>query len=103
MVDREPIVAARIDEIGRDSFPDDDVAWRVLGIRDVGAYCFAEADATPPTVGYPRFRFVLRFETESQFLLVGCYAWIEDRWTVLFTSTGAPTDWQAIAPKESRA
>jgi hypothetical protein len=97
---RDEIVHARINDIGRESFPDNaDVLWKALKIVDVGAYSFVEAEAHPPTVGYPKFIFVLLFGESDQPSVVGCYEGDGNRWGLLFTAPNAPSDWEDLFPK----
>lgn len=95
---RERVIRARIGDIGLDAFPDDTaVAWEAVDIRHAGDYAFVESVATPATVGYPRFRFVLRFEPGGVPVLAAGYAWMSEGWGLLFTTPDEPEDWRALA------
>ena len=93
---REAAIRERIQDIGEDTFPDDDVDWKLLGFRHEGDYCFAEVE--PDTVGYPRFIFVLHFDGFGHMHECGCYCMADGSWTLLSTTPGAPTDWKKISP-----
>ncbi len=73
-----------------ESFPDDtDVEWRPLGYEHLDRHSYVEAEAIPPTVGYPRFKFVIERpedveDTSDPPTVVGCYVWEKDRWSLLF-------------------
>lgn len=96
---RDGVVRARIDAIGKESFPDNpDVHWEVLGILHRGDYSFVETEPKPSTVGYPKFKFVLWFRSDDPPVVAGCYALERGRWTLLFTAPDAPTDWQVSPP-----
>lgn len=72
--ERESVIQQRINEIGRESFPDSaDAGWRILGSEHVGSYSFVEAEATFATVEYPQVVFVLLFGENDQTTVVGCY------------------------------
>jgi hypothetical protein len=96
--ERKQVILEHIGEIAGDTFPDDDVEWKVLGIRHEGEYSFVESEPVPPTVGYPRFKFVLRFEAFGRVHDVGCYALVGDKWSLLAATPGAPQDWRSIEP-----
>lgn len=96
MSELEMAVRAGIQRIGEESFPEDAVAWRVTTVEEKGGYAFAEAVAEPATVGYPKFRFVLRAGTGGV-EVVGCYAFEGGRWSLLFTAPGTPQDWKSLA------
>jgi hypothetical protein len=94
---RETYVQSHLPDIGLDSFPDDvEVRWHRRGTWHEGSYCLVEAEPVPATVGYPRFRFVLHFATEAQASVAGCYALIEGRWALLFSSPGASPEWRGL-------
>ncbi len=59
---REAGVRERIQDIGEDLSPDDNVDWKILHLLDSGDFCFAEVAPEPDTVGYPRFIFVLHLD-----------------------------------------
>lgn len=94
---REELLRKKLQDIARDAFPDDDVEWRVIAIRHHGAYAFVEAEARPPTVGYPAFIFVQHFDAVGM-RDCGCYAKMKDGWKILCTTPGAPGDWKNIPP-----
>jgi hypothetical protein len=97
---RDRIIEERINEIGRECFPEDaDVRWTALRISHVGSYSYVEAEADPPTVGYPRFVFVLLFGASEQPSIAGCYEGDGVRWDLLFTAPDTPADWQDVFPK----
>ena len=99
--ERERVIQDIIDDIGKESFPEDtDVRWKALRTAHVGTYSYVEAEPAPATVGYPRFVFVLLFETSEQPTVVGCYAGDGDSWGLLFTVPGTPSDWQDLFPKD---
>lgn len=95
---REAAVRERIQDIGEDTFPDDEVDWKVLHIRHSGDYCFAEVEAEPATVGYPRFIFVVHFDGFGHMQECGCYCMADGQWTLLTTTPGTPSDWKKIPP-----
>jgi hypothetical protein len=96
---RDEIIDSRINDIGRESFPEEDVSWKVLKVVHVGVYSFVEAEADPPTVGYPKFVFVMTFETRDKPSLVACYEGDGNRWGLLFSTPDTPSDWQDLFPK----
>ena len=97
MTSREAFIAANLQGIGLESFPEDSgVAWQLCSARHEGDYSLVEAEPRPATVGYPRFRFVLHFDALGRGTCVGCYALDAGRWDLLFTTPGAPTDWQRL-------
>lgn len=92
------MIREKIGEIGLESFPDNtDVEWKVLAIEHKGDYAFVEAEATPDKVGYPRFRFVLRFDGGTAPLVAGSYCLDGGAWTLLFSDPNAPGDWRSLA------
>ncbi len=95
---REGAIRERIQDIGEDTFPDDDVDWKLLGVRHSGDYCFAEVEPEPDTVGYPRFIFVLHFDAFGHMQECGCYCMADGNWTLLTTTPGMPDDWKKISP-----
>jgi hypothetical protein len=96
-VSRDAFIRARLQDIGLDSFPDNgDVEWELRSIRHTGDFSLVEAEPDPPTVGYPRFRFVLRFDASNQGVVVGCYALIENAWRILFTDPAASAEWKEL-------
>jgi hypothetical protein len=94
---RDSFIQTQLQEIGLDSFPDNlDVVWHFKGTRHIGDYSLVEAEPVPSTVGYPRFRFVLRFDDSNQGLVVGCYALMQDVWQLLFSDPSANTEWKGL-------
>jgi len=97
MRDRDEVIRQGIQQIGLDSFPEDtEVAWRVWAIRHEGSYSAVDADASPATVGYDKFRFVLRFQDEDRFTVVGRYCYEGGRWRPLFSDPAASDEWRAL-------
>ena len=97
MATRDSYIQANLQEIGLDSFPENaDVAWQMRGTWHRGEYSMVEAEASPSTVGYPRFRFVLRFDAETRATAVGCYVLDKGVWDLLFTDPAFGTEWQAL-------
>ena len=93
--DRESVIRTCINAIGRESFPDDtNVTWKIREIVHKGLYSFVEAEPTPPSVGYPKFKFVLMFSTKQP-TVVGCYCF-DKEWSLLFTAPDTPSDWQTL-------
>ena len=94
--DREEVEQA-FPGIARESFPDDaGVEWPIRGVREHGGYLCVESEPQPPTVGYPRFRFVIGRTAAGALDAFGCYCLDGGRWTLLFTAPGTPTDWQGL-------
>jgi hypothetical protein len=94
---RESTIREHIQEIASDAFPDDDVQWKVRGFHHSGDYSFVEVEPVPPTVGYPKFIFVLHFDGFGHMQDCGCYCW-NGAWQLHSTSPGAPQDWKRISP-----
>jgi hypothetical protein len=83
---REEWATANINAIGRTSFPDDDeVTWKILAFQHDPATSEVEAEATPATVGYPRFKFILEFSDPGNPKDTDCYALEGEEWTLLFS------------------
>jgi hypothetical protein len=59
---RERTLQNQIQEIGCDTFPDDDVSGRIGKIHHSGEFSFVEAEQFPPTAGYKRYCFVQHFD-----------------------------------------
>jgi len=95
---RETSIREGIDRVGRECFPDDDVAWSVRRMTHHGVFSLVEGVPEPDSVGYPRFEFVLHFQHDGTFEVAGCYCWNHERWELLFTSPGVPGDWLGIPP-----
>jgi len=96
---RERLIRDQIDDVGRESFPDDgDVSWNIRKMTHHGVFSIVEVEPVPDTVGYPRFEFVLHFLAEESLEVVGCYCWSHERWELLFSSHDAPDGWLAIPP-----
>ena len=95
--DRDTVIWNHINTIGHESFPDNlDVSWKVLEIVHKGRYSFVEAEAFPPTVGYPKFKFVLLFSSDQP-TVVGCYFFDKsENWSLLFTMPRTPSDWKTL-------
>jgi len=98
--EREALIRSRINHIGLDSFPDNtDVEWKVLSIAHSGPYSFAEAEAVPANVGYPKFTFVLNFPAGgADPLVAGCYCFDRGKWRLLFTDPKVSGDWKKLFP-----
>lgn len=97
MISFDDVIRERIQDVGLDSFPDDTaVAWRVLAIEHKGGYAFVEAEAAPATVGYPKFRFVLKPGTMKDVEVLGCYCFDRGNWSLLFTDPRFPDDWSKL-------
>jgi hypothetical protein len=97
--DRDELIRARINDLGRNSFPDDpDVLWQVRSIVHADHYSFVEAEPSPATVGYPRFMFVLWFASGAEPVVVGCYCFERGLWSLLFTTPNTPSDWVGLFP-----
>jgi len=94
--ERERIIRERIQGIGEDTFPDDEVHWRVLSIRHVAEYSLVEAEPVPATVGDPGFAFVLHFDAGGNMQDCGCYCLDRGTWNLLCTTPGTPTSWRAL-------
>ena len=83
--------------IGRQAFPDDtEVHWHVREVMNRGGYVCVEAEPEPSTVGYPRFRFVLRESPGGKWTDHGCYCLDGGKWSLLYTSPGTVKDWQSL-------
>ena len=83
--------------IGHEAFPDaPDVHWQVRDIVERGGFHCVEAGPIPPTVGYPRFRFVLRRDISGAFIDHGCYCLDGDAWQLLYTTPGTSDEWKAL-------
>ena len=93
---REQHIKENIQQIGEESFPDDEVTWNPGKIIHEGHYSSVEAFPTPPTVGYEKFKFILGFTDESKFYVVGCYCWHKDTWSLLFADSSAKDDWMKL-------
>ena len=95
--DRDYAIRTHINTIGRESFPDDaNVSWKIREIVHKGRYSFVETEPSPPTVGYPKFKFVLLFSSEQP-TLVGCYCFDKsEKWNLLFTVPDTPSDWKTL-------
>ena len=95
---RDGFIKDNIQAIGVDSFPDNtDVTWNIRRVWHEGDFSMVEAEPTPPTVGYPSFRFVLQFVGgASQGVVAGCYALTKAGWSLLFTAPGTGSQWQSM-------
>src|SRR5438309_8920020 len=103
-VDRDELIRAKINDLGRKSFPDDpDVLWHVRSILHANNYSFVEAEPTPATVGYPRLMFVLSFAFGAEPAVVGCYGFERGLWSLLFTTPNTPADWVGLFPAAESA
>jgi hypothetical protein len=82
--EREAALAACIEPICRESFPDDgDATWSVVAMRHCGAFTAVEAYPVGRDLGYERFRFVFECPAGGKPLLRACF--VDQRgWTVLF-------------------
>ena len=99
---RDELIWAKINDLGRESFPDDpDVVWQVRSIVHADSYSFVEATPNPATVGYPRFMFVLSFAAAAEPAVVGCYCFDRGLWSLLFTTPNTPADWIGLFPAET--
>jgi hypothetical protein len=88
---REEWIHANINEIGWESFPDNlEETWTVIDIQHDADVSFVEAEATPVTVGYPRFKFVLDFTNPTSPKTRACQALKDGGWSLLF-GTEEPT------------
>ena len=84
--------------IAEEAFPDNtDVVWEVRAVVSRGEFHCVEAEPHPSTVGYARFRFVLRQADDGSFLDHACFCLDGERWLLLFTSPGTSTDWKQLA------
>jgi hypothetical protein len=92
---RDTLIQVNIDRWGKESFPDNpDVVWRAGKIVHQGEYSLVESEPMPPTVGYPRFRFILHFPKGADPAVAGCHAWDQGRWMMLFTRDEVPPEWR---------
>ncbi len=96
MSDRDSIIRERIQELGEESFPDDEVAWSVQTIVHKGPYSAVEAVPSPATVGYEKCRFILGFTNPDTCFVVGSYCWNGSGWSLLFSDPRARDDWQKL-------
>jgi hypothetical protein len=97
ILDRDSFIETHLQQIGLDSFPDNlDVVWHSRDVRHIGDYSMVEAEPIPATVGYPRFRLVLRFADASDGVVVGCYALMHNGWQLLFSDHKAGAEWKTL-------
>ena len=96
MKSREEIIRENIQKIGEDSFPDDEVVWNIGEIIHKGHYSSVEAVPYPTTVGYDKFKFILGFENEQRYYVVGCYCWSDNQWLLLFSDPAAKDVWKNL-------
>mgnify|MGYP001824721037 CR=1 FL=1 len=62
-----------------------------------GCYSLVETEPTPTDpIGWPRFRFVLRWEDEAQPILAGGYGLEETGWELIFTASDDSSDWEQL-------
>ena len=66
------------------------------GTLSSGAASIVSSRTDPPTVGYPRFRFVLRRDISGAFIDHGCYCLDGDAWQLLYTTPGTSDEWKAL-------
>ena len=84
---RDEWINANINEIGQEAFPDNlKETWTVIDIQHDSDVSVVEAEATPATVGYPRFRFVLDFTNPTSPTNTACHVLKEGGWSLLFGS-----------------
>ena len=82
---REEWINANINEIGREAFPDNlEETWTVIDIQHDSDVSVVEAEATPATVGYPRFKFVMDFTNPTRPTNRACHALEGAEWSLLF-------------------
>jgi hypothetical protein len=99
--DRDEMIRARINDLGRQSFPDrPDAVWQLRRIVHCDKYAFAEAEPGAASLDYPRFMFVLSFATAEP-AVVGCYCLDGGLWRLLFTAPNSPSDWIGLFPAET--
>ena len=106
---RDRIIEQRINDIGRESFPDSaDVRWTILRSDHVGSYSFVEAEATPATVEHPQVVFVLLFGENDQPTVVGCYEGDHDEFLgagihygFLFAKPNTSDEWRSLFFEET--
>ena len=96
MISRDQVIREKIQVIGEDSFPDDEVTWNSGEIVHTGHYSSVEAVPEPSTVGYEKFKFILGFVDEKKFYVVGCYCWHNNGWSLLFDDPKAKDDWKKL-------
>ena len=95
MADDRADIRRELQGIAEDVFPDNtDVRWDIRDIVQKGAFFCVEAEPVPPTVGYPRFRFVLTRAASGAFRDEACYCLREGTWALLCTSQDAANGWQ---------
>ena len=95
---REEWINANINEIGRESFPDNlEETWTVIDIQHDSDVSFVEAEATPATVGYPRFKFVMDFTDPTSPKTRACHVLERGGWSLLFESEDVASGTEDVA------
>jgi hypothetical protein len=83
--------------LAKEAFPDDTgVEWRIKDITGKSGYFCVEAEPVPPTVGYPRFRFVLARGPGQKFRDLGCYCLDRGLWCLLYTAPDTAGEWKKL-------
>jgi hypothetical protein len=96
MVDKEAVIKGKIQDIGTDCFPDDEVDWNVLGIQHHGVYTAVESKPSG-FIGYEKFKFILTFKQDGEPHVEGCYRWEGGQWLMLFTDPATKTEeWKGL-------
>lgn len=82
--------------LAHDAFPEDSsVYWHVRDVVQAGDFYRVEAEPAPPSVGYPRFRFVLS-RHGTGFTDHGCYCFDRNAWQLLYTTPGTSDQWKSL-------
>ncbi|MBP63490.1 MAG: hypothetical protein CMJ62_18360 [Planctomycetaceae bacterium] len=84
---REEWINSKIDEIGREAFPDNlEETWMVRAIQHDSDVSYVEAEATSGTVGYSRLKFVMDFTDPASPTNTAAMSREGDEWSMLYQS-----------------
>ena len=84
-------------QIAHEAFPEDtDVRWEIRDIKHQADFYCVEAEPVPPTVGYPRFRFVLGRTKAGVWQDQGCYCLNGKKWDLLYTTPDTSDAWRTL-------
>src|SRR6266498_211930 len=86
-----------LQSIASAAFPGDvGVRWHARSVTRKANFTCIEAEPVPPTVGYPRFRFVLERAASGEMRDLGCYCLDRGAWSLLYTTPGTTGEWQRL-------
>lgn len=83
---REAFLKDNIVRLAEREFPDNKgIQWNILSFEHKAHLSYIEAEPTPATVGYPRFKFAVSFKNPETPRVIGTYCFKDGQYSLLST------------------